>query len=100
MNAALDPGIIVILGLLAPMLISFLKTARFPVWANQLIAVAVCAVAALLSVVATDGFNALGDTTRLAGTAGVIFVLAQTAYRTYFVSTILNERLEAGLWKT
>lgn len=89
--------VIAMLGVFAPFVISLLKSANAPPVVNQVVALVVCFLFAGLSVWLTGGFVSWTAPDVIAAT-GAIFVVAQSIYRVYFVSTSLNERLETTLW--
>lgn len=91
--------VIAMLGVIAPFVISVLKSANAPPLVNQLVALVVCVAFAALSVGLTGGFVSWTMPDIIAAT-GAIFVVAQSIYRLFFATALepLNERLESILW--
>ncbi len=79
--------------LLTPILVSWLKDHHWPDWAKVLLTLGISIGAGAL-IAATEGRLNPHNT---AGTAGVIFALAVTFYKTSFQSSQLNQQLEGTL---
>jgi uncharacterized membrane protein len=89
-----DLAVYAILGGIAPFLVSFVKSGALPGWANQLIAVVVCFVAAAVA----QPFAGEKSLESLLAYGAVVFGVAQVVYQTYFYGTALNEAMTGALW--
>lgn len=92
----MDLALSAFFGLLAPPLISFLKSAAWPTWAKTLMALAVCVVFGALSAYMNDprGFT---TPEQLVASIAVVFTVATTLYKLYFENTPANEYLTKQL---
>ncbi|TXH55721.1 MAG: hypothetical protein E6Q97_08155 [Desulfurellales bacterium] len=95
---AINAIVILVLSFLVPPVVSFLKSNHDRPILNTLIAIGVAFVAAALSLFLDGGLEAVTDGPRLLAALGAVFTLAHVVYRTYFVATPLNERLERAIW--
>lgn len=77
-------------GLLAPPLISWLKSCEMPDWLKMLIALLVSAFAGLATVAVTGEL----DVRDVAYTSTAVFTVATVFFHTYFKKTLLNQNLE------
>jgi len=82
-----------IVGVLIPFVISILKQAKLPRWANMLITIIVCAGAGLLTVYAVGDLSFTPS--NILVTIGLVFVASQAVYASYWrespVEPIINE---------
>jgi hypothetical protein len=97
-NAVLSAPLVIILGLIAPILISVLKRAGTSTLLNQLIAVAVSFAFGLASVVIDHGGLHGVTLPVLLGWTTAAYAIAQLTYHTYFVETDINKALSALIW--
>lgn len=81
----------IVLGVLMPPLISWLKNCEWHAGAKAALSLLVCMVAGALVAVMSEQVTDWRD---IAGTAAVIFTIATTVYQTWFKSTDLNATLE------
>lgn len=86
-----------ILGIVAPMIISFIKQVSWPPLAVQTVVIVVSLGAALLALVVSGTFQSSSITVEsLVGYAAYVATIAQLVYQTYFRYTVLNRKLEGG----
>lgn len=100
-NPALTPLVVIVLSIAVPPIVSLLKSAFDRPLFNVAVALGVSFVAAAASlVIDSGGLGALTDGPRVLAFLGSVFTLSHVVYRTYFVGTPLNKRLEAAIWGT
>jgi hypothetical protein len=80
------------LGLLMPMVVSWLKRNHWPDWAKVLLSLGIALLAGLITAGAEGNWNL----SAIGANSGTVFALATVFYKTYFQDTSLNRRLEGG----
>lgn len=97
-NPTLSAPVVVILGLLAPLIISALKRAGSSPVVNQLVAIVVSIVLGAASVVIDSGGFGTFDVPHVLAFSTGVFAVAQVIYQTYFHETDFNKRLTSLIW--
>lgn len=97
-NPTLSAPVVVILGLLAPLIISALKRAGSSPVVNQLVAIVVSIVLGAASVVIDSGGFGTFDVPHVLAFSTGVFAVAQVIYQTYFHETDFNKRLTRLIW--
>lgn len=91
----LPAALATILGVIAPIVVSFIKQVSWPPLAVQAVVVVVSLGAAVLALAVSGTFQSASITVEsLIGYGAYIATVAQLVYQTYFKGTVLNGRLE------
>lgn len=94
-DVTLPAVIATLLGVIAPIIVSFIKQVSWSPFRVQLVVVVVSIGAAIIALVVSGTFQSSSITIEsLSGYAAYIAVVAQFVYQTYFRETALNARLE------
>jgi biotin transporter BioY len=91
-------GFAAMLGVIAPIIISFLKDAKWSMGTKMSLTVAVCVLLGALSVYAAGGVE-LNSVESYIGAAATVFTVATVMYNTYFKNTELNSELTKALYE-
>lgn len=86
MNITNTAAAVVLISAAMPFMVTFLKQAGWPKWANMLVTVLSCAVAGTVTVWSAGGFNNF-QWENLLIVIGAIFLGAQAAYAAYWKGT-------------
>ena len=86
MNKTNAAAAALIIGALMPFLVTFLKQAGWPKWANMIVTILACGLAGAVTVWATGGFDnfAVGN---LLIIIAAVFVASQACYAAYWKNT-------------
>lgn len=96
-SIVLPAALATILGVVAPMIISFIKQVSWPPLAVQAVVIGVSLGAAVLALALSGVFQSPSITVEsLVGYAAYVATIAQLVYQTYFRYTALNRKLEGG----
>lgn len=85
-------AVALIIGVFMPFLITILKEAKFPRWANLLISIVACAGAGAVTVWASGQMD--WTASNVLGTIAIIFVAAQATYAAFFKDSEFEEKLD------